>query len=58
MIRALRDKLNAGGEDSEDVKSLAHVLFDAAVLESGYQPDDPKAVTARMQVGLARKAGC
>jgi len=58
MIRAIRDKVAAtGGEASEEVTNLARILFDAAVLESGYLSDNPKAVTQRMQALVSAALG-
>lgn len=52
MIRGLKDALPAteGEEAPEDVSNLARLLYDAALLESGYVPDDPKAFSSRVHV--------
>ena len=43
MVRALKEKVSAeGGEESDEAATLGRLLFDAAVLESGFQVDDPK----------------
>ncbi len=44
-----------GGFDAEvspdaQVATLARLLYESAVLESGYTPNDPKSFTARLQV--------
>lgn len=39
------------GEEAEEAKALGRLLFDSALLESGWTPDDPKAFTQRVQVG-------
>lgn len=50
LIRGLKDKVSAaGGEASEDAGALARLLYEAAVLESGFQLEDPKAFTQRVQ---------
>jgi len=47
LIRALKDKV-AEDEESEQAKSIARVLFETALLESGFVPDDTKGFSQRV----------
>jgi len=58
LIVALKDKVSADKDDSS-AKSAAAMLYETALLESGFDPDDPKAFTRSMydlmkdQLGVA-----
>eukprot|EP00197_Chlamydomonas_leiostraca_P012972 CAMPEP_0202865410 /NCGR_PEP_ID=MMETSP1391-20130828/5942_1 /ASSEMBLY_ACC=CAM_ASM_000867 /TAXON_ID=1034604 /ORGANISM="Chlamydomonas leiostraca, Strain SAG 11-49" /LENGTH=829 /DNA_ID=CAMNT_0049545253 /DNA_START=106 /DNA_END=2595 /DNA_ORIENTATION=+ len=55
VIRGLKDKVNALGEDAEEVTALGKLLYESAMLESGFILEDPKEFTRRVQ-GLVRSS--
>lgn len=60
LIVALKDKVSADKDDAS-AKSAAAMLYETALLESGFDPDDPKAFTRSMyelmrdQLGVAEE---
>ena len=49
LIRSLKERVAAGEEDEEATAAIGHLLFDSALLESGFAPEDAKKFTARVQ---------
>lgn len=57
VIVALKDKVEAKGEDSQEVDALGRLLYEAATLESGFVLDDPKQFTRRVQTLVRSSLG-
>eukprot|EP00803_Ostreobium_quekettii_P005394 evm.model.scf_1379.4 EVM.evm.TU.scf_1379.4 scf_1379:28935-34995(-) len=56
LIRELKAKVEADSE-ADDAKSVAHLLYGSALLESGFVPEDPKAFARRLHVMVKDKLG-
>eukprot|EP00983_Pelagomonas_calceolata_P040388 1137595-Pelagomonas_calceolata.AAC.3 len=50
LIRSLKDRVAESEDADENTTELGHLLFDAALLESGFVPENAKGFTARVQV--------
>lgn len=50
LIRGLKERVAESDEPEESTTELGHLLFDAALLESGFVPENAKSFTARVQV--------
>lgn len=48
LIKALKDRLAENGEEDVPTKDLATLVYETALVESGFQSDDPKAFASRM----------
>ena len=48
LIKALKDRLAENGEEDQPTKDLATLVYETALVESGFQSDDPKAFASRM----------
>lgn len=46
-----------GDKDNESAKSMAQIIFESALLESGYSLDNPKAFNERIYELLGRSLG-
>ncbi|KAG2483309.1 hypothetical protein HYH03_017812 [Edaphochlamys debaryana] len=59
LVRALKEKLDAASEDTMDEGSIAsaRLLYETALFESGFVPDDPKAFSQRMYAMLKNQLG-
>jgi heat shock protein 90kDa beta len=56
LVRALKDKVDAD-EKAPDAESVGHLLFETALLESGFELDDAKSFSARMYEVLKDQIG-
>ncbi len=49
---------SALNSELSELETLARLIYDSALLESGYAPQDPKAISTRVQVCVTYQLMC
>jgi len=57
IVIALNDKVKAGAQEAQETKDLAYLLYDTALLNSGFQQEDLENFSERMYRTIAAQLG-